>query len=137
MAEVSSTMSMLHSLMPALEATGLLPPIAATSTPAIEAPRGLTPAELSSLPTCCGVDRPRFPDEEESEEDGCPICLNDIAPDEEVLIMPCAHSFHTKCVTDWLKRKTTCPCCNHDVGATLREAKRREEAEEDERALDY
>ena len=57
----------------------------------------------------------------ESEEDGCPICLNDIAPDEEVMVLPCAHSFHTKCVSDWLKRKTLCPCCNSDVAKVVRE----------------
>ena len=122
MAEVSSTMSMLHSLMPALEATGLIPAMAmGGSPPPPAAPAGLTAAELDALPRAVGVDRPRFVDQEDSEEDGCPICLNDIAPDEEVMVLPCAHSFHTKCVSDWLKRKTLCPCCNSDVAKVVRE----------------
>ena len=37
--------------------------------------------------------------------------------------LPCLHSFHSKCVADWLKRSVTCPCCNHDVAKTLRGAR--------------
>ena len=129
LADVSNSISLLDSLMPALEATGLLPPMMSGSGSEPRraedaAPKGLAPSELASLPTCEGIDRPRFAGADENdEEDGCPICLCDVAPDEEVTTLPCLHSFHSKCVGDWLKRSVTCPCCNHDVAKTLRAAR--------------
>ncbi|CAG8677906.1 309_t:CDS:2, partial [Racocetra fulgida] len=43
------------------------------------------------------------------EQLGCPVCKDEFIVDEEVLILPCTHSFHKDCITQWLKVNGTCP----------------------------
>ena len=52
---------------------------------------------------------------EKNEKISCPICLNDIEQNEEVFIFPCEHLFHTNCALNWLKIKTECPLCRHEL----------------------
>lgn len=47
--------------------------------------------------------------------DTCNICLDKM---EENLFIECGHSFHKKCISEWLKTKTTCPCCRKKVKTT-------------------
>ncbi|XP_043698888.1 uncharacterized protein LOC122649711 [Telopea speciosissima] len=51
--------------------------------------------------------------EEERDEDGkgCPICLEDFVPNEEVQMTPCKHMFHFKCILPWVKSHGQCPVC--------------------------
>lgn len=44
----------------------------------------------------------------------CPICFEDMKPDT-VMVLPCGHEFHLKCLREWWKRKTTCPMCRVDI----------------------
>ena len=39
----------------------------------------------------------------------CSICLMHFT--SEVVTLPCAHVFHEKCITPWLQRHNSCPCC--------------------------
>ena len=43
----------------------------------------------------------------------CIICCDPL--DNTALSLPCAHTFHEKCITDWLKIKSECPICKHHV----------------------
>ena len=49
----------------------------------------------------------------------CAICLDDIdenAPPETILELPCHHKFHTECIIPWLtERQAKCPLCKYDV----------------------
>ena len=49
-------MDLLHSLMPALEATGLVPAASMNVRP--ETHKGLLPQQVAELPRCRGADRP-------------------------------------------------------------------------------
>merc|ERR1711874_695156 len=53
--------------------------------------------------------------EQSSQETNCPICLETIAPGEQVVEPGCAasqlHSGHAHCFEDWLARSGTCPVC--------------------------
>eukprot|EP00928_Gymnodinium_smaydae_P053080 TRINITY_DN37158_c0_g1_i1.p2 TRINITY_DN37158_c0_g1~~TRINITY_DN37158_c0_g1_i1.p2 ORF type:complete len:261 (+),score=57.01 TRINITY_DN37158_c0_g1_i1:129-911(+) len=45
-------------------------------------------------------------------ESRCGVCLVDFEPECEVVQLPCAHGFHTACITRWLAQcKNTCPLC--------------------------
>ncbi|KPJ04699.1 PREDICTED: RING finger protein 122-like [Papilio xuthus] len=41
----------------------------------------------------------------------CSICLDDM----DVAVLPCRHSFHRKCIAQWLAMNGTCPTCRTPV----------------------
>lgn len=43
----------------------------------------------------------------------CVICLKDIK--SKAPILPCKHTFHSRCISGWLKHESTCPSCKCDV----------------------
>lgn len=43
----------------------------------------------------------------------CPICLD--ADDEAYLSLKCNHTYHIKCMSEWLKENDTCPECRSKV----------------------
>lgn len=45
----------------------------------------------------------------------CSICIESFQDDESIKILPCFHQFHSKCVDDWLLRKSICPVCKFDI----------------------
>ena len=53
-------------------------------------------------------------------EASCVICLCEYDEGDEMHMLPCAHCFHKKCVSQWLKDKPTCPACQRDVREDLR-----------------
>lgn len=45
----------------------------------------------------------------------CAICLSPPELGGRVTTLPCGHSFHYLCITQWLTRSTTCPLCRQDA----------------------
>lgn len=63
----------------------------------------------------------------------CAVCLEDYLPDERLIILPCRHSFHAKCITPWLtERSPTCPLCK----MTLLDDDEEEEEEDSSSTVD-
>ena len=52
-------------------------------------------------------------------DDGCCICMGDLledgAKESRVKSLPCRHTFHARCIRQWLTNHTTCPVCKADV----------------------
>ncbi|KAF9729337.1 hypothetical protein PMIN06_004435 [Paraphaeosphaeria minitans] len=48
----------------------------------------------------------------------CSICMDAVAPEEEVTELPCKHWFHHQCVSAWLKEHDTCPHCRKGITKT-------------------
>ncbi|XP_072369733.1 E3 ubiquitin-protein ligase DZIP3-like isoform X2 [Scyliorhinus torazame] len=48
------------------------------------------------------------------EQDPCVICHEELAI-ESMLILPCAHKFHSQCIGPWLHEQRTCPTCRLHV----------------------
>ena len=50
-------------------------------------------------------------------ENTCSICLVEYnINDQTHTLDACGHKFHTKCIVDWFRRASSCPCCrNNDV----------------------
>lgn len=47
----------------------------------------------------------------------CSICMDEIVREKgNALALPCAHVFHEKCVSTWLRRRKRCPTCQMAVG---------------------
>ncbi|UJR16118.1 hypothetical protein I4U23_003030 [Adineta vaga] len=54
-----------------------------------------------------------------SPELTCPICLNTVGNDHEIIYLRCSHSFHRDCINEWLKSNrsmaNTCPICREYI----------------------
>lgn len=45
----------------------------------------------------------------------CPICLELYNYGDEISFINCNHKFHTKCLYDWVKKKSNCPLCRDEI----------------------
>jgi hypothetical protein len=69
-----------------------------TSTPAAAAAASATRTDSNDEQPCCAV------------------CIDDFAPDADIIVLPCRHKFHTDCIVPWLtERQSKCPLCKFDV----------------------
>ena len=50
----------------------------------------------------------------EEENKKCAICLSEFEDGDELRFLECCHRFHTECIDNWMKSKTTCPICKKD-----------------------
>uniref|UniRef100_A0A0E0MJK0 RING-type domain-containing protein n=1 Tax=Oryza punctata TaxID=4537 RepID=A0A0E0MJK0_ORYPU len=46
-----------------------------------------------------------------AREEECAICLQDFEAEEKLRMMPCSHTFHQRCIFDWLRLSCICPLC--------------------------
>uniref|UniRef100_A0A0A8YY35 RING-type domain-containing protein n=1 Tax=Arundo donax TaxID=35708 RepID=A0A0A8YY35_ARUDO len=54
---------------------------------------------------------PHTPIVGEMKEQDCAVCLKDFKERDKLSMMPCSHSFHQRCIFDWLFLSGVCPCC--------------------------
>jgi hypothetical protein len=67
-----------------------------------------TPADPSLVQTLC-----RETYSCDSIHEPCSICLDSYEEGDELLYMPCRHTFHSACLHRWLHGHNTCPVCRH------------------------
>jgi hypothetical protein len=51
------------------------------------------------------------------ENTNCSICLDTICENQDSYSLSCTHLFHTKCIMDWFRSRSSsgnCPLCNDD-----------------------
>eukprot|EP00873_Tetraselmis_striata_P037621 jgi/Tetstr1/457885/TSEL_044404.t1 len=80
--------------------------------------RGLPLELVSRLPTS-SIKLSELEPDAGGEEPMCTICLCEYEEGEKVTWLPCSHSYHTECVTSWLKSSLTCPICKDNVKRSL------------------
>lgn len=51
--------------------------------------------------------------------DECPLCICEYEVGERLLRLPCLHSAHEECLSQWLDRNAQCPVCKLDVQESL------------------
>jgi hypothetical protein len=52
----------------------------------------------------------------ENEEFECVICKENIMNEEKVIhLHECNHTFHSKCLNEWIKWKSVCPLCYSEI----------------------
>jgi len=44
-------------------------------------------------------------------ESQCSICFDAITSQTGKVVLGCSHSYHFKCIAQWMSSSTTCPCC--------------------------
>ena len=62
----------------------------------------------------------------------CSICLE--KQNNKCVKLSCGHTFHNKCITNWLLKNNTCPLCRngmYDIDTD------EEEEDDDEEIIDY
>lgn len=50
--------------------------------------------------------------------DECPICLDVFENDDDMntlCTLKCKHSYHRKCIHDWMQKDKSCPICRNYV----------------------
>jgi hypothetical protein len=56
------------------------------------------------------------PTQEVSEtETTCIICISDYEQGDDLLKLPCSHSYHRTCITQWFQLHDNCPLCKQVV----------------------
>lgn len=50
-----------------------------------------------------------------SEQKECVVCLEQFKAGENLMQLPCGHSFHSGCLSPWLDSNSHCPCCRMDL----------------------
>lgn len=45
----------------------------------------------------------------------CAICFEEYEKDDDRIFLPCCHSFHFRCVEEWISTRNTCPTCRCPV----------------------
>ena len=53
--------------------------------------------------------------EKKEDEPHCLICLCNYEVGEKVSALPCFHTFHTKCIDEWITRSAKCPVCKFQI----------------------
>lgn len=49
----------------------------------------------------------------------CVICMAEFIVGDAIRYLPCMHTYHMRCIDDWLMRSLTCPSCMEPVDAAL------------------
>ena len=49
------------------------------------------------------------------EKRKCCICLENFKINDESMILPCIHIFHSNCIKKWMKRQNICPICKNKI----------------------
>ncbi|MCL7029877.1 hypothetical protein MKW94_028641 [Papaver nudicaule] len=51
--------------------------------------------------------------------DQCVICQTEYEDEEQVMTLPCDHTYHSECISKWLQIKKVCAICNSEVTGSL------------------
>lgn len=84
-------------------------------------PKGPPPASTDAIKACPIV-------KARDDTQSCTVCQYSFSKGEEMMELPCCHSYHPDCITPWLKEHNTCPTCRYELAVDdeQEEAARRE-----------
>ena len=98
--------ALLSSLFSLRSLSPFLPWIPLTSEAIVSEKLGLSPEDISRLPSSTYA-----AGQWEEDDRRCSICLGDVEPGEQVRTLQCKHHFHQDCLDVWLLKKPSCPLC--------------------------
>mmetsp|Transcript_26827 Transcript_26827/g.29911 ORF Transcript_26827/g.29911 Transcript_26827/m.29911 type:complete len:464 (+) Transcript_26827:32-1423(+) len=57
----------------------------------------------------------------------CCVCLSSFSEGDEILLLPCKHSFCKECIQPWLRKHNSCPLCRFELPTNCRRYERLKE----------
>ena len=54
-------------------------------------------------------------DKLDEEKKKCLICIENFKNNDDSIILPCIHIFHSECIKKWMKKKNLCPICKSKI----------------------
>jgi hypothetical protein len=51
----------------------------------------------------------------ELEQPICPVCQSELKMEEETILVPCGHMYHSQCILPWFEQNNTCPVCRFEL----------------------
>jgi hypothetical protein len=48
-------------------------------------------------------------------EPSCSVCKDEYEIGQNIIHLPCKHTFHDECIQPWLKERNSCPTCRHEL----------------------
>ncbi|EOA30992.1 hypothetical protein CARUB_v10014137mg [Capsella rubella] len=76
--------------------------------------RGLSADTIASLTS----KRYKDGDNQNGTNESCVICRLDYEVDDDLILLPCKHSYHSECINNWLKINKVCPVCSAEVSTS-------------------
>ena len=50
-----------------------------------------------------------------SNFENCSVCKDDFELEQQIVNLPCKHSFHEDCLSPWLTERNSCPTCRFEL----------------------
>ncbi|ESQ47896.1 hypothetical protein EUTSA_v10021098mg [Eutrema salsugineum] len=76
--------------------------------------RGLSADTIATLPS----KRYKDGDNQNGTNESCVICRLDYEDNDDLILLPCKHSYHSECINNWLKINKICPVCSAEVSTS-------------------
>lgn len=51
----------------------------------------------------------------ELEQPICSVCQFDVKMEQETILVPCGHMYHSQCILAWFEQNNTCPVCRFEL----------------------
>ena len=48
-------------------------------------------------------------------EHNCSVCKDEFEINQNLINLPCKHTFHDECIKPWLKERNSCPTCRFEL----------------------
>ena len=61
------------------------------------------------------LDETRLKSLKDKNESQCSICVSEMNIGDEVVFLPCFHTFHESCIKPWLEQNHFCPVCRYEL----------------------
>lgn len=63
---------------------------------------------------CIAVTSRKF-EEDKDGNNQCSICVTKFAAEQDLVTLPCEHTFHKQCIEEWGHYKAECPLCKKSI----------------------
>ena len=70
---------------------------------------------VEALEKICVNDDYMIKIKESRAEHSCSVCKEEYESLQNIVNLPCKHTFHEECIHPWLKERNSCPTCRHEL----------------------